>query len=151
MQGIRLGQIDVVAHVALVQYEKFVPSKHTKEFVAENIFDGDFLVPVAGQTIVKDCIFSNNRSRLCARGQIKLGALVFLLGNQTYHGQRAYVMAKNSLDSTGRVASQYFACDSKIFKISVLMFALNSQLMFTWKMSPISPTPSTCTTNTPRI
>lgn len=111
VQGIRLGQVDVVAHVMLVQYEKLVPDVQTKEFVAERIYDGDFLMPVAGQTIVKDCIFSNNRSRLCARGQIKLGALVFLMGNRMYHGQRAYVMAKNMLDSSGRVASKYFAYD----------------------------------------
>lgn len=91
------------------QSKKYVPDAQTKEFVAESVFDGGYLMAVAVQTIVKDCTNSVSRSRICARGQIKLGSLVFLLGNRTYHGQRAYVMAKSGLDVTGRVTSKYIA------------------------------------------
>lgn len=104
-QGVQAGPIDVVAYVMPFQCEKFVPDTQTKEYVAESFFDEGFLLPVAVQTIVKDYTHSSSRSRLCARGQIKLGSLVFLLGNRTYHGQRSYVMAKSALDSTGRVTS----------------------------------------------
>lgn len=88
------------------QYDKFVPDAQTKEFVAKSFFDESFLMPVGVQTIVNGCTVSSNRSRICARGQIKLGSLVFLLGNRTYHGQRAYVLTKSGLDLTGRVTSE---------------------------------------------
>lgn len=106
-QGIQIGPVDFVAHVMPFQFEQFVPDARTTEFVAEKVFDKGILIPIAVQTIVKNSINSDNRSRICARGQIKLGSLVFLRGSRTYHGQRAYILAKSGLDSIGVSSKSY--------------------------------------------